>query len=67
MEIPVFYKTKDGKRIPKKLAEVSRVIEPLRVFMNIVRVYTDRENREKVAKSAKEVLSELPISTEVSY
>lgn len=67
MEIPVFYKTRDGKKIPQNLSEVSRIIGPLRVFMNIVRVYTDKENRDKVAKSAKEVLSELPISTEVSY
>jgi len=67
MEIPVFYKTKDERRIPKKLAEVSRVIEPLRVFMNIIRVYADEENREKVGKVAREVLSELPISAEVSY
>ena len=67
MDIPVFHKTRDGKRIPKRLSEVSRVIEPLQVFMNIVRVYTDEENRERVAKSAKEVLSDLPISAEVSY
>jgi len=67
MEIPVFYKTREGRRIPKRLSEVSRIIEPLRVFMNIVRVYTNEKNREKVAKSARKVLSELPISTEVSY
>jgi len=67
MEIPVFHKMKDGKRIPKKLSEVSRIIEPLRVFMNIVRVYTEERNREKVARAARDVLSELPISTEVSY
>ncbi|UCD73239.1 MAG: HD domain-containing protein [Candidatus Bathyarchaeota archaeon] len=67
MDIPVFYKTRDGKRIPKKLSEVSRIIEPLQVFMNIVRVYTDEEHRERVAKSAREVLSDLPISAEVSY
>ncbi len=67
MEIPVFYKTRDGNMIPRNLSKVSRIIEPLRVFMNIVRVYTDKENRERVAKSARDVLSELPISTEVSY
>ena len=67
MDIPVFYKTRDGKRIPKKLSEVSRIIEPLQVFMNIVRVYTNEENRERVARSAREVLSDLPISAEVSY
>jgi len=67
MEIPVFHRSRDGRRTPKKLSEISKVIEPLQVFMNIIRVYTDEENRERVGRSAREVLSGLPISTEVSY
>ncbi|MHA1269609.1 MAG: HD domain-containing protein [Candidatus Helarchaeota archaeon] len=56
MEIPVFQKTKDGKIVHKRLTEISDIIRVLKGFLNIVRVYTIKENLLKVSKAAEEVL-----------
>ncbi|RJS68487.1 HD domain-containing protein, partial [Candidatus Bathyarchaeota archaeon] len=52
MEIPVFYKTKEGEKIPRRLSEISKIFDVLKGFMNILRVYTDEENRERVSVAA---------------
>ncbi len=67
MEIPIFEESRTGERLPRKLGELSRVIEVLRVFMNIIRVYTDEANRDKIGRSSKEVLGNLPAETKISY
>jgi HD superfamily phosphohydrolase len=67
MEIPVFYKTHTGQRIPQRLSDISGIFEVLKGFINILRVYTDESNREKVAVAATEILGEIPSSAKISY
>jgi hypothetical protein len=67
MEIPIFSKTKDGKKEVKRLSEISGIFEVLRGFINILRVYTDEKNRSRVAEAASKVLGEIPSSAKISY
>jgi HD superfamily phosphohydrolase len=67
MEIPVFYKTPKGERIPQRLSETSRIFETLRGFINILRVYTEEEHREKVNAAASKILGRIPSSARISY
>ncbi len=67
MNIPIFLKTKNGEKIPQRLEELSRIVDSLRVFLNIMRIYTKEEYRERVRKASVEVLGEAPLSSLVSY
>lgn len=67
MEIPVFYKTPEGKKIPQRLSEISKIFDTLRGFMNILRVYTTEEEREKVSEAAAKILGRIPSSAKISY
>ncbi len=67
MEIPVFYKTAEGKKIPQRLSEISKIFETLRGFMNILRVYTTAEQRERVGAAATKILGRIPSSAKISY
>ncbi|MEM3665678.1 MAG: HD domain-containing protein [Candidatus Bathyarchaeia archaeon] len=67
MEIPVFYKTREGAKIPQRLSEVSKIFEVLKGFINILRVYTNEENREKVGAAAAKILGEVPATAKISY
>ena len=49
---------KDGKDIIKRVSDVSSVIAALKGFLNIIRIYTSDENREKVNKAANLVFGE---------
>ncbi len=67
MEIPVFHKTKDGKRVPGRLSEASGVFDVLKGFMNILRVYSEEEHRKEVGAAATKLLGEVPFSARISY
>jgi len=67
MEIPVFYKTREENKIPRRLSEISKIFEVLKGFVNILRVYTDEENREEVSNAASKILGEIPSSAKISY
>jgi HD superfamily phosphohydrolase len=67
MEIPVFYRTQEGRKVPQRLSEISKIFETLKGFMNILRVYTDEPNREKVSVAASKLLGKMPSSAKVSY
>lgn len=67
MEIPVFYKTREGKKIPKRLSEVSGMFDVLKGFINILRVYTEQRHREKVEVAAAKILGGVPSSARISY
>jgi HD superfamily phosphohydrolase len=67
MEIPVFYRTPEGKKIPQRLSEISRIFETLKGFMNILRIYTTLEHREKVSTAAAKILGRIPSSAKISY
>jgi hypothetical protein len=58
---------KTGEKIPQKLEELSRIVGSLMVFLNIIRIYTKEEFREKVRKASEDVLGEAPLSNIVSY
>jgi hypothetical protein len=65
-EIPVFYKT-ENEKIPQRISEISKIIETLRGFINILRVYTDEDNREKVSNAAAKILGDIPSTARISY
>jgi len=67
MEIPVFYKTRENSRIPRRLSEISKIFDVLKGFINILRVYTEEKNREKVGDAASKILGEIPSSAKISY
>lgn len=67
MEILTFHKTRDGRKIPQRLSEISRIFEALRGFINVVRVYTEDKYRTRVGEAATEMLGELPYSARISY
>jgi HD superfamily phosphohydrolase len=66
MEIPIV----DGSGSERKLfraTKLSKTIEVLRGFVNIIRVYTYERNRERVREAAERALGNLPDSARVSY
>ena len=66
MEIPVFYRTQEGRKVPQRLSEISKIFETLKGFMNILRVYTDEPNRERVSIAASKILGKIPSSAKIS-
>lgn len=66
MEIPIIDVEGDSRKI-LRATKLSRTIEVLRGFVNIVRVYTYEKNREKVKSASEKVLGNLPESARVSY
>lgn len=67
MDIPVFSRGPEGEKLPQKISEVSKVVDVLMAYMNIIRVYTPERNREHVRIAAASVLGETPLSGLVSY
>jgi len=67
IEIPMFSRNSAGEKIPKKITELSKVLDDLQVFMNIVRVYTREQYRGRVEDAAEDVLGESPLSNVLSY
>ncbi len=67
MEVPVFHKTREGKKIPQRLGDISGVFEVLKGFINILRVYTEEQHLEKVASAAAKFLGGTPSSATISY
>ncbi len=67
MEIPVFSKNSAGAKTLYRLSEISRIFETLKGFINILRVYTDATNREKVEKATAKVLGKIPSAAQISF
>jgi uncharacterized protein len=67
IDIPIFSRNRLGEKVPQKITELSKVVDDLRVFMNIIRVYTKEEYREQVTEAAIKVLGESPLSNVLSY
>ena len=67
IDIPMFSRSRSGEKIPQKVTKLSKVLDGLRVFMNIVRVYTKEQYRSQVSDAASEVLGESPLSNVLSY
>jgi len=66
MEIPIIDSEKEERTL-LKATKLSRTIEVLRGFYNIVRIYTGEEKRGRVGAAAEKVLGNLPESARVSY
>jgi HD superfamily phosphohydrolase len=67
IDIPMFSRNRSGEKTPEKIAKLSRVVDDLQVFMNIIRVYTNDQYREQVSDAAAQVLGESPLSKVLSY
>jgi len=67
MEIPVFQRTMNGRKIPSRLSDISGIFDVLRGFMNILRVYTEEEHRRKVQAASEKLFGNLPSSMKISY
>ena len=67
IDIPMFSRNRSGEKTPEKIAKLSRVVDDLQVFMNIIRVYTNDQYREQVSDAAAHVLGESPLSNVLSY
>ncbi|MHA2358649.1 MAG: HD domain-containing protein [Candidatus Thorarchaeota archaeon] len=59
MEINIF-EVIDGKRIPHNLSDYSNIAEMMKVYLDVIRVYTFDKNRKKVGKAARAVFQEVP-------
>jgi HD superfamily phosphohydrolase len=66
MEIPVFSRSPTGEKTPQRLSESSRIIQTLQGFMNILRVYTDEPQRERIGKATAKILNRIPSVTKIS-
>ena len=67
MEIPVFSKTSSGAKTMYRMSDISKIFETLKGFINILRVYTDAENRERVEKATSKILGKTPPTVKISY
>ena len=67
MEIPVFSKTQSGGKTPYRLNDISKIIENLKGFINILRVYTDEADRERVEKATAKILGKIPSAAKISF
>jgi HD superfamily phosphohydrolase len=59
MEISIF-EVIEGKRIPHNLSEYSNIAEMMKVYLDVIRVYTFDKHRKKVGKAARSVFQEVP-------
>jgi HD superfamily phosphohydrolase len=67
MEIPVFSRSQSGEKTLQRLSEISKIFETLKGFINILRVYTDKTNRESVERAAEKILGKIPTTAKISY
>lgn len=67
MEIPMFYKTRDGRKTYGRLSDISSIFEVLKGFMNILRVYAEEEHLREVQLATEKLFVDLPSSLRISY
>ncbi len=67
MEIPVFSRSSTGAKTMYRMSDISKIFETLKGFINILRVYTDAQNREQVEKATSKVLGKIPSTAKISY
>jgi len=66
-DIPIFHKQPDGSKTVQSLSEISHLVDTLKGYMDVIRVYTTSQYREKVREIADETFGRQPYSTRVSY
>jgi len=67
MEIPVFSRSQAGEKQLQRLSEISKIFETLKGFINILRVYTNEVDREKVERATAKILGNIPTTAKISY
>jgi HD superfamily phosphohydrolase len=67
MEIPVFSRSISGEKTLQRLSEISKIFETLKGFINILRVYTNETNRERVEQATVKILGKIPTTAKISY
>ena len=67
MEIPVFSRSQSGIKTLQRLSEISKIFETLQGFMNILRVYTNEADREKIQKATEKILGKIPSAAKISF
>jgi hypothetical protein len=67
MEIPVFSRSQTGRKATYRLSDISKIIENLKGFINILRVYTNPADREKVEQATAKILGRIPTTAKISY
>ncbi len=65
-EVPIFEISVEGKKSVVPLSKHSRLVNVLKGYVDIIRVYTSPKFREEVGKAAEDVFRELPLSAQVS-
>jgi len=66
MEVPVYRVTSEGKKELVQLSSYSRLINVLKGYIDIIRVYTLLEHRAKVERAAADVFKTLPFAAQIS-
>ncbi len=59
MEIGIF-EVVDGRRVSRNLSDYSNIAEMMKVYLDVIRVYTFDKHRAKVGRAAREVFEEVP-------
>jgi HD superfamily phosphohydrolase len=67
MEIPVFTRSQTGEKNLQRLSDISKIFETLKGFMNILRVYTNEADREKVERATAKILGNVPSAAKISF
>ncbi len=66
MEVHVVKVTGDGKKELVQLSQYSRLVNVLKGYIDIIRVYTSLEHRGKVERAAADVFKTLPFAAQIS-
>lgn len=66
VDLPIFQRLSGGGKVARKVTDLSKVLDALKAFMNIVRVYTREPYREEVARAAESVLGKASLREHVS-
>lgn len=67
VEITVFSRGQAGRKTPYRLSDISKIIENLKGFINILRVYTNATDRKKVERATAKILGKIPATARISY
>lgn len=66
VEIPIFEVTVDGTKNQVSLTESSQLVNVLKGYVDLLRVYTLQKHRKKIRRVSEEVFKELPFSAQLS-
>ncbi|KXB01124.1 hypothetical protein AKJ41_02650 [candidate division MSBL1 archaeon SCGC-AAA259O05] len=66
VEIPIFEVTVEGEKDQISLSESSQLVNVLKGYVDLLRVYTSQKYREKIQRVSEEVFKELPFSAQLS-